>query len=172
MKLYRSRIPTIAHAVIERLCNEGDIEVQLENREEAARDIVAIMETFLKRDAELHEHTREAMERRGMSYDQYGKARREIAEQREHPVGDEVERYLSRQIVENFMITRFVEEVFGDDREIYKKVLETLKANDVDENALRKEARERIRNVKEGSVEYEDAFNRAMREVRKRHGLI
>ena len=62
MKLYRSRIPTIAHAVIERLCNEEDIEVLPENREEAARDIVAIMETFLKRDAELHEHTREAME--------------------------------------------------------------------------------------------------------------
>ena len=87
-------------------------------------------------------------------------------------MGDEVERYLARQIVENFMITRFVEEVFGDDRDIYKKVIETLKANDVDENALRVEARERIKNVKEGSVEYEEAFNRAMREVRKRHGLI
>lgn len=172
MKLYRSRIPTIAHAIVERLCNDGDIEVLPENREEAARDIIAIIETFQKRDSELHESTREAMERRGLSYDQYGKARRELAEQKEHPVGDEVERYLSRQVVENFMITRFVEEVFGDDREIYKKVLETMKAHDVDENALRQEARERIKNVKEGSVEYEDAFNRAMREVRKRHNLI
>lgn len=171
MKLYRTRVPTIARAVVERLCNEEDIEVRLENREELAKDIQAILETFLRRDQELHEAARDEMERRGLPYDQYGKTRRAIADSWGHPVGDEVGRYLSRQIVENFMITQFADEVYSEDRDIYKKVLDTMKANDVDEGALRNEARERIKNVKEGSVEYEEAMNRAMREVRKRHGL-
>lgn len=171
MKLYRARIPAIARAVVERLCREGDIEVAPENREEAERDIVAILEMFVRRDQELHESVREDMERRGIPYDQYGKTRKDVAERWGHPLGDEVERYLSRQVVENFMISRFVEEVYGEDRDIYKKVLATMASHDVDENALRQEAKERIKNVMEGSVEYQEALSRELRNVRKRHGL-
>jgi hypothetical protein len=88
-----------------------------------------------------------------------------------HPTGDEVDRFLARQFIENFMISNFVGEVYTDDRELYKKLLDILKSFDVDERALRAEAEERIKNVKEGSVERQEALNRALREVRKRHGL-
>ena len=171
MKLYRSRIPTIAHAVLERLSNEGDIELVPENKAEAEQDLVAIMEMYLRRDQDLREAVREEMERRAIPYDQYGKTRSEVADRWGHPVGDDVDRYLARQFVENFMISRFIDEVFSDDREIYKKILDTLKAHDVDERALRAEAEERIKNIPEGSVERQEALNRALKEVRKRHGL-
>ena len=172
MKLYRARIPTIAHAVLKRLADEGDIEVVPEDREEAERDLQAVMEMYLKRDTDLRESVRENMERKAIPYDQYGKVRSEVAEQWQHPVGDEVDRYLSRQFIENFMISRFVSEVFSEDREIYKKILDVLRAHDVDERALRAEAEERIKNIPEGSVERQDALNRALKEVRKRHGLL
>ena len=42
MKLYRTRIPQIASAVIERLSADGDIEVEGSDREEAASDLVAM----------------------------------------------------------------------------------------------------------------------------------
>jgi Spy/CpxP family protein refolding chaperone len=83
-----------------------------------------------------------------------------------------VDRYFARQFIENFMISRFVGEVFTDDRELYKKILDVLKAHDVDERALRAEAEERIKNIPEGSVERQEALNRALKEVRKRHGLL
>lgn len=172
MKLYRTRIPAIAHAVLERLVNEGDLEVTLENRAEAEKDLVAIMEMYLRRDQDLREAVRTEMERKAIPYDQYGKVRSEVAEAWGHPVNDDVDRFLARQFVENFMISHFVEEVFADDREIYKKILDVLKANDVDEKALRAEAEERIKNIPEGSVERQEALNRALREVRKRHGLM
>lgn len=172
MKLYRSRIPTIAHAVVERLVNEGEIEVDSENRVEAEQDLVAIMEMYQRRDQDLREVVREEMERRAIPYDQYGKVRSEVAESWGHPVGDEVDRYLARQFTENFMISRWVSEVFGEDREIYKKILDVLKSHDVDERALRTEAEERIKNIPEGSVERQEALNRALKEVRKRHGLL
>lgn len=171
MKLYRSRIPQVAHAVLERLVLDGDVEVEAENRQEAEQDLVAIMEMYLRRDQELREQVREEMERRAIPYDQYGKIRSEVAESWGHPVGDDVDRFLARQFVENFMISRFISEVFAEDREIYKKVLEVLKANDVDEKALRAEAEERIKNIPEG-MDRQEALNRALKEVRKKHGLM
>ncbi len=171
MKLYRARIPAIAHAVLERLSTEGDLEILPENRLEAEQDLVAVMEMYLRRDQELREAVRELMERKGIPYDQYGKSRSEVAESWGHPVGDEVDRFLARQFVENFMISRFIDEVFSDDKEFYRKILDTLKAHDVDERALRAEAEERIKNIPENSVERQDALNRALKEVRKRHGL-
>lgn len=172
MKLYRARIPTIAHAVVERLVNEGDIEIEAESRQEAEQDLVAIMEMYLRRDQDLREAVRETMERKGIPYDQYGKTRSEVADQWGHPVGDDVDRFLARQFIENFMISRWCSEVYADDRELFKKILDTLKAWDVDERALRAEAEERIKNIPEGSVERQDALNRALKEVRKRHGLL
>ena len=53
MKLYKVKIPTIARAVIETLCNESAIEVAPENRQEAEMDLVAIMEEYVRRDAEM-----------------------------------------------------------------------------------------------------------------------
>jgi hypothetical protein len=171
MKLYRSRVPAIAHAVMERLVNEGDIEVEPESRAEAEQDLVAVMEMYLSQDKSLRDKVGEEMERRGIPYDQFGKMKSDLAEQWGHPVGDDVDRYLSRQFIENFMISRFVSEVFSEDREIYKKILLVLKENDVDERAIRAEAEDRIKNIPEG-VERQDALNRAMKEVRKKYGLM
>ena len=44
-------------------------------------------------------------------------------------------------------------------------------AHCIAEAALRTEAEERIKNVRKDSVEYEAALERALKEVRKRHGL-
>lgn len=172
MKLYRARIPQIAHAIIERLSHDGDIEVESADRGEAGSDLIAIMESYLSRDNDLREATREMMERKNIAYDHFNKVRAEIAESWRHPSGQEVDHHLSRQFIENFMISRFVGEVYTDDGVLHKKLLNILKGFDVDESALRAEAEERIKNVKEGSVERQDALNRSLREVRKKHGLI
>ncbi len=171
MKLYRARIPTIAAAVIETLSADGDIEVTAANRAEAEQDLVSIMEEYLRRDYELRDTVKERMERLGIGYDRYGKLRGQLAEEWGHPTGDEVERYLARQFVENFMISRFVDEVYTEDGLLWRKTLGLIKGHDVDERGLRDEARARIKNVREGTVEYEIAFERALREVRKHHGL-
>ncbi len=172
MKLYRARVPAIAHGVLERLINEGDVEVEAESRNEAEQDLVAIMESYLKRDQDLRESVRTEMERRNVPYDQYNKTRGDVASAWGHPTGNEVEKYLSRQFLENFMISPNIIEVFGEDREMFRKIIDTIKRYDVDEGALRAEAEERIKNVAEGSVERQDALNRALREVRKKHGLL
>ena len=172
MKLYRARIPQIAHAVIERLCNDGLIEVALESRAEAELDVVAILEEYLRRDMALREEVREHMAAHAVPYDEYGRTRGKIADAMGHPTGDDVERYVSRQIAENFMISRWIDEVFAEDRDLYKKIVSIIVEFDVDERALRTEAQEKVRNIPEGTVDYEIALSKALREVKKRHGLI
>jgi hypothetical protein len=172
MRLYRAKVPSIAAAVVADLNDAGSIEVTPENRPEAEKDLVAIMEAFLNRDGELRVSVKDRMARHNIPYNRYGRTRAQMAESWGHPVGDDVERFLARQMVEGFMISNFVEEVYEDDTVIYKAVLEILRANDVDEAALREEAKTKIKNVREGTVDYELALQRAVRDVKKRHGLL
>ena len=172
MRLYRAKVPTIAKEVIELLSNDGDIEVLGENREEAERDLEAIMEEYLRRDSSFRTRVRDMMDRRKLPYDAYGRTRKAVAEELEHPLGDDVDRFLARQFVEAMMISRFVEEVYADDRDMYRKVLGVLKSNDVDEREIREAAQGRIKNVREGTIEYEIALEKAVRDEKKTRGLI
>ena len=172
MRLYRTRIPMIANAVIDRLCNDGDIDVELEDRPEGEQDLVAIMETFLKRDLDLRDAVKDTMSRNNVPYDRYSKVRSEIAEAWGHPTGESVKKYLSRQFVENFMISNFVQEVYSDDEMLFRKILDIIRSFDVDERGLRDEAKTLVKNVSEGTVDYEIAFAEALKEVKRRHGLM
>lgn len=172
MKLYRTRIPDIARKVIEELVKDGSLEVMAENRPEAELDLVAVMEEYLRRDNTLRENVREHMSRRGIPYDKYSKVRAQVADEMGHPTGNEVQRFLARQFVEGFMISRFVEEVYGEDGDLMRRIRGILESYDVDERAIRDEAREKVKNIPEGTVDYEIALNRAIKEVKKRHGLL
>lgn len=170
MKLYRAKVPEIAREAIVTLTSANDIEVN--DLEEAQQDLVAIMEEFLRRDSELRRRVKDQMARRNLPYGEYGRVRKAMADEMGHPMGGDVERFLARQFIENLMITRFVEEIWSEDEVMYKKVLEVLRSHDVDEEAIREEAAAKVKNVKVGTVEYEIALRDAVREVKRRHGLI
>ncbi len=172
MKLYRAKIPLIARECIESLSAQGDIEVEASRKEEAVADLEAIMDDYLRRDATLRDGIRDHMATNSVSYDQFGKTRQKLAEQSGHPLRDDVERFIARQITESLMITPNVEEVFEDDQVIYKKVLEVVRRHDVDEEEIREEARTKIKNIAEGTVEFEIAMRGAVRDVKKRRGLF
>lgn len=172
MRLYRSKIPAIANEIIAELVREDLIEVAHENTEEAEKDLVAIMEEYDRRDNDFRNRIRDNMAERSIPYDQYGKVRSRLAEEHQHPTGDDVERFLARQFVENMMITQFVEEIWAEDKELYKRCLEVLRRHHVDERAIRDEAVGKVKNVKEGTVDYEIALQNAVKEVKKRRGLL
>ena len=172
MKLYRAKVPTIATEIIATLVQDGDIDVEHANFGEAEKDLVAIMEEFVRRDFEFRNAIKDHMADRGMAYGEFGRVRSKMADERNHPLNDDVERFLARQFTENMMISRFVEEVYGEDKLIYKKIFEILRSHHVDEQGIRDEAREKVKNAKEGTVDYEIALQKAVKEVKKRRGLI
>jgi len=172
VKLYRSKIPQIATDCFELLITDGDVEVEAALRSEAEADLVAIMEEYRRRDYQFREAVKDRMENRSIPYNEYGRTRSRMADELAHPVGDDVERFLCRQFVECLMISRFVEEVYAEDSVIYKKLIDVLRAHNVDERAIREEAAEKIKNIREGTVEWEIALQKAVRDVKKRQGLI
>jgi len=172
MRLYRAKIPAIAKEVIEKLVTDGDIEVVPESQDEAEADLVAIMEEFSRRDAAFRNQIRDEMARNNIPYDRYGKIRKQMAEEKSHPIGDDIERFLCRQFLENMMISRFVDEVYEEDKVIYKKVMGVIRSYDVDEREIREEAQTKIKNLREGTVDYEIALQSAVRDVKKRRGLL
>jgi hypothetical protein len=172
VKLYRAKIPAIARDILERLVRDEMIEINGSMRAEAEADLVAIMEEYLRRDQTFREHVKDYMAGRSIPYDQAGRTRQKLAENLGHPLGEDVERFLCRQFIENLMISRFVDEVFAEDQDMYPKVMEALREHDVDEDALRREAEDKIKNVAAGTVEYEIALQGAMRDVKKRKGLL
>ncbi len=172
MRLYRAKIPVIAKEVIEALSAAGDIELLSENREEAEKDLVAIMEEYRRRDMNLRDRIKDFMSARKIPYSEYGRTRKQLADEQGHPMGDDVERFLCRQFLENLLISRFIEEVYAEDRVMYKKIMEVLGGHDVDERAIRDEALAKIKNVQEGTVDYEIALQAAVKDVKKRRGLI
>jgi hypothetical protein len=172
MKLYHTKIPQISTHIIETLIKADLLELQAEFRSEAEQDLISIMEEYLRRDRALREKVREYMHSRSVPYSRYGRIRSRMADKWGHPLSDDVERFLARQFVENFMMSRFIDEVFGTDKVLYKTVIDVLRQYHVDEAVLREEARGKVKNVKEGSVEYEIALEQALREVKKRHGLL
>ena len=172
MKLYRAKVPVIAKETIALLTQDGDIEVEPENREEAEADLVAIMEEYLRRDQSFRTSIKDDMHRRNTPYDQYSRTRSRLAEQTGHPLGDDVERFLTRQFIENMLISRFIEEVYSEDKEIHKKVIALLRSHTVNEEEIREAAQARMKNVKEGTVDYEIELRRAVRDEKKRRGLL
>ena len=172
MKLYRAKVPAIAKDIVTRLVSDGDIEVVGDNKEEAEQDYIAIMEEYLRRDSDLRNNIRDHMAQRNLPYNQYGRTRSRVAEEWGHPLGDDVERFLARQMVENLMISRWIDEVYEEDRVIYKKVIEILRSHNVDERSIREEAATKVKNVREGTVEYEIALQKAVKDEKKRRGLI
>jgi hypothetical protein len=172
MKLYRAKVLPIATDCIDTLVRDGDIEVEFARRDEAIADVAAIMEDYLRRDMALREVIRDRMATDSVPYDQYGKTRSKMADERMHPLGDDVERFLARQTVEMLLNSPNVDEVFADDKTMYTKLLGLFRGHDVNEEEIREEARGRIKNIAEGTVDYEIAMRNAVRDVKKRRGLV
>ena len=172
MKLYRAKVSEIARDVLETLQQGGDIEVLGDNQAEAEQDLVAVMEEFLRREYELRDKIREHMADQRIPYNEFGRTKKRLADESGHPLGGDIERFLARQFVESMMISRFVDEVFTDDNVMYKKVIGILTTHNVDEREIRDEAIEKVKNIREGTIEYEIALQNAVKDVKKRRGLI
>lgn len=172
MKLYRSTIPDIARRAVIRLTEEGDVDIAPEMIEESIQDLVAIMEDYSRRDSRLREDIKDHMASRNLSYDQYGRVRSRMAQSRNHPLGSDVERYLARQFLEMMLNSPSVEEVYGEDKVILRKLGEVLESFDVDEDAIREEAKGKVKNAREGTMEYEILLNNAILEVKRKKGLL
>lgn len=171
MRIYRAKVPVIAADVIKTLRQDGDVDITDAKAPEAEKDLVAILELYLKKDYELQEKAKDLVDLRGLTHSDLGRTRRELNERYNHPAGDEAISWLAGQFVEAFMASQHIEEVFADDMVMRRKVKEIFKRHMVDEAALDREVRERMKNLTEGTNAWTIQYQKIMREVRRKYGL-
>jgi YD repeat-containing protein len=172
MRLYRSQIPRLAEEVIGTLALDGDIVVEMAERPEAEQDIRAIMDEYLRQEHRVVQETREIMEQRQITYDQFGRIKGQVADSKGHPTGDDGIRWIVGQILENFMISKYVEEVFGEDRTMRKTMMRLFRKHLVEEADLDREVRGRLKNMRPGSDRWDIEYRRVLDDVRRKRGLV
>jgi len=169
MRLYSGKIPAIASDLLRKLKEEGDIEVN--DLHEAQLDIEAVLKEYMRLDRELTDQAKDIMEKRRLPYEQLGKLKRELAEKKDFATGEESVGYIGNQILEAFMHSRFVDEVYTDDVELRKKVNQILRKHMTVDSDVDQEVRRRIKNLQEGTAMWEIEYQRVMENIRQKHKL-
>jgi uncharacterized protein len=169
MKLYSGKIDTIATEVISRLMQEGDIDVA--ERTEAELDVASVLKEYLRVDRELTERAKDIMEIRGLPYSAFGRTKRTLAEQKEFGLGDEGVTWILNQLVEIFMQSAHIEEIYADDATLRRKVRDILNKHMAVDEELDKEVRQKIKNLEEGTQTWDIEYNRVLEQMKSKYGL-
>jgi len=169
MKLYKAKVPVIARDVIAQLCDEGDIEVS--DREEAERDIHSVLDEYRRLERQTIELTKDKLEAEGLSHDMFGRVRRTIAERMDFALGEDGVIWMCNQILETFMQSRFVEEIFASDSALRKKMVVVLKKHMMVDDELDEEVRQRVKNLQEGSEHWDIEYAKVLDQIKRKRGL-
>ena len=79
---------------------------------------------------------------------------------------------MANQSIYHFFNSGHVEEIYADDYSIRRTIEEILETFKVDEDQIREEAENLIKNMDRSQIQYEIELRKKMNEVRRRKGLI
>lgn len=169
MRLYRGKIETISEELLGTLKRDGDID--LESEAEAKLDIEAVLKEYLRLEREIIEEAKNRMEVRGLGYSNLGRVKSQVAKERGGPTQDDVLPYLLEQILNLLFHSANVAEIYADDTELRKKITPILRKHMEVENDLDREVRSKIKNLQEGTSDFEIEYARVMEQIKQKHRL-
>ena len=171
MRLYRKIIPKMSKEIIAVLRSAGDVEIEDSKLEEAELDVAAILVEYCNAEDRLNQETRDALTRRGLSAERFAQVKKGLAEARSHKTGEEGAEHVINQMLETLMHSRNVEEVFAEDHEMRRKISETMrKYLGIDED-IDREVRSRLKNLREGSAEWDIEYEKLAGQLKRQRGL-
>lgn len=169
MKLYAGKIEPISSELISRLTTDGDLEIS--NRHEAELDVQSVLKEYLRVDRELSERAKDILEIRGLSYSSFGRVKRQLADEKDFGLGEEALSWICNQLLETFMQSAHVDEIFADDPTLRRKMKDILSRHMAVDEELDREVRDRIKNLEEGTQSWDIEYGRVMDQMKQKHGL-
>ncbi len=169
MRLYRGKIETITDDLLRSLKEAGDIE--FENEAEAKLDIESVLKEYLRLDREIVEEAKNRMEVRGLGYSNLGRVKSQVAKERGGPGQEEVLPYLLEQIHNILFHCANNSEIYADDADLRKKITPILRKHMEVENDLDREVRSKIKNLQEGTSDFEIEYTRVMEQIKQKRRL-
>src|SRR5262245_35706209 len=169
MRLYPGKVDSIAAEIITTLVSAGDIEVSDAN--EAQLDAASVLKEYIRVDKELTERAKDILEIRGLPYSHLGRTKRQLAEQKEFGLGEEGLAWIANQMLEAFMSSRHVDEVFADDAILRRKIKDICRKHMQVDEAIDQEVRDRIKNLEEGTQAWEVEYAKVLEQIKHKHGI-
>lgn len=168
MRLYKGQIPAVARELAQKLIDDGDLEVQPENTEEVQKDIESVLKEYIRLDRELSDQARDVQSAEGGSFGRIKArlARRKGVDLHEDPIG-----YIIDQCIDIFFHSHFVDEVFSADRTLRKKMKPILEDYMSVQEELDEEVRDKIKNLEEGSREWDVEYKKVMERIKRKKDL-
>jgi hypothetical protein len=169
MRLFSTQITPLSEEIVRALVDGHDIECESKN--EVVLDVESVFKSYLQSERESHEKAKELLAARGLPHGELQRIKKLVAEQRGIKIGDEMMDFLLDQLIEILLHSNNVDEVFGQDHDLRRRMRPILrKYLDVDA-ALDTEVRNRIKHVQEGSRTWEVEYQRVMGDIQRRKGL-
>jgi uncharacterized protein len=169
MRLYAGKIPVIAAEIVKTLVDNDELSVL--DRAESELDVQAVLKEYLRLDRECTEKAKDLLQKRNLPYEHFGKIKRQFAAEKAFGLGDESLDWMTTQIIESFMQSPHVEEVFADDATLRKRMTDILKKHMQIDDEIDAEVRRRIKNLEEGTATWEVEYQKALGQIKKNRRL-
>lgn len=169
MRLYASKIPHITEVVTRALIEPRHLEIN--DREEFKRDIESILREYIRKDRELTETAKDILEARGLPYSDLFRTKRQLAEREDFAIGDESINWIATQLIELFMRSRYVEEVYAEDMVLRRTLKDMLRRNMQADDDLDREVKRHLKHLTEGTNSFEIEYQKQLDAIKRKHGL-
>src|SRR5262245_21530992 len=169
MRLYFGKIPTIGSEIVKPLVEGGVLAVS--DRAEAELDVQAVLKEYLRLEREITDKAKDLLQKRNLPYEQFGKIKRTLAGEKAFGLGEDGLEWMTTQMIESFMQSPHIAEIFVEDSVLRKHMADVLKKHmQVDED-LDEEVRRRIKNLQEGTSTWEVEYGRVLDQIKRNRGL-
>jgi hypothetical protein len=169
MRLYAAKVPQISAELVRTLVDANAIEI--DSPQEVELDVASVLKEYIRVDRELTDRAKDLMEQRRLDYGQFSKLKRSLAEEKDFGLGEEAVTWIASQLLETFMHSAHVEEVYAEDAQLRRLMKDVLKKHMAVDDALDAEVRQRIKNLEEGTSTWELEYKKVMEQIRQKHGL-
>jgi hypothetical protein len=169
MRLYSGKIPVIGTELVKTLVDAGDIAVS--DKAEAELDVQAVLKEYLRLEREITERAKDVLQKRNLPYEQFGKVKRALAGEKGFGLGEEGLDWMTNQMIESFMQSPHVDEIFAEDSVLRKKMSDILKRHMMVEEEIDAEVRRRIKNLEEGTATWDVEYAKALDQIKRNRGL-
>jgi hypothetical protein len=170
MKLYASQFNVIARDIVRTLQKSELIDIEKDLMDEAELDIVGVLKEYNRMDRQLTNAARDAAGSDGRAAEGREKAR--MAREKNFRTGEEAMEYIVAQIMETFMQSDNISEIFGTDAELRRSLTLVLRRYTQDKTEeLDVEVRSKLKNIQEGTSAWDIEYARMMEKVKQRKGL-
>jgi hypothetical protein len=170
MRLYSGQFGLISNEILSTLIKAELIDVSAENRMEAELDAVGVLREYSRVERDIARQAREMAV--GEEQGNESRIKRRLAKEKGIKLGDEALEYIVSQIIEVFLQSTHIDEVFVDDRQLRSAITPIMrKYTRSRDEELDVEVRSKLRNLKEGSAAWDIEYEKAMERVKRTRGL-